>query len=103
MAEARRLFGGRAFEEAFRHLERAHVLGQQFVLPHVRTHWGMLKIGVFRHSPSEIWGRAVRIGLGALGSCMGRVPAGNTGGTNISMFQRLPIQPELLEILRRAA
>ena len=45
------------------------------------------------------WGQAVRIVLGALGSAVGRVPVGNTGGTDISMFARLPIDPELAKLL----
>lgn len=30
---------------AFRHLERAHVLGQAVTVEHTRVHWLMLKIG----------------------------------------------------------
>jgi Protein of unknown function (DUF3703) len=84
---------------AFRHLEVAHVLGQGHVLPHVRSHWWMLKIGMRRRSVREVTGQAVRIALGALGSAVGVVPVGNTGGTDISMFRRLPIAPELRALL----
>ena len=76
---------------AFQHLESAHVLGQRYVVPHIATHYYMLKIGLKRRSPREIWGQALRIVLGALGSAVGIVPTGNTGGTNISMFRRLPV------------
>lgn len=80
---------------AFRHAERAHVMGQRYVAPHVRTHWLMLKIGLKRRSLGEVWGQAIRIVLGALGSAVGIVPIGNTGGTNIGMFKRLPVEPEI--------
>jgi hypothetical protein len=86
-------------DAAFRHLERAHVLGQRYVIPHVRSHWLMLRIGVARRSPVEVWGQAVRIALGALGSAVNVVPVGNTGGTNISMFKRLSISPEISRII----
>lgn len=95
MAEARRLYQAGDMGAAFRHLECAHVLGQRAVVPHIRTHWFMLKIGWRRGLPSEMFGQAMRIVLGALGSAIGVVPTGNTGGTNISIFQRLPIAPDI--------
>ena len=55
----------------------------------------MLRIGLQRRSAAEIWGQIVRILLGAVGSAVDIVPSGNTGGTNINMFKRLPIAPEL--------
>lgn len=85
---------------AFQHLEVAHVLGQRYVAPHVLTHYWMLRIGVKRRSLLEVMGQAVRIVLGALGSAVGIVPVGNTGGTNISMFKRLPIDPDLTKLIR---
>jgi len=86
-------------EQAFGHLETAHVLGQRHVVPHVVTHWWMLKIGLKRRSAPEVAGQAVRILLGALGSAVGVVPVGNTGGTNISMFKRLPIDASLRRLI----
>jgi len=44
-------------------------------------------------------GQTVRILLGILGSAVGVVPVGNTGGTDISMFKRMPIEPELQNII----
>lgn len=85
---------------AFSHLERAHVLGQRHVVPHVRSHWWMLRVGVARRRPGEIAGQAIRIVVGALGSAVGVVPVGNTGGTNVSMFARPPIAADLAELLR---
>ena len=43
-------------------------------------------------------GQTVRILLGILGSAVGVVPVGNTGGTDIGMFKRMPIEPELQNI-----
>lgn len=86
-------------ERALAHLERAHVLGQRHVVPHVVTHWLMLRVAVQRRDLAAVLGQAVRVVLGAVGSFVGSVPTGNTGGTDISMFARLPIEPELLAIL----
>ncbi len=55
----------------------------------------MLKIGRRRRSMAEVFGQAIRIVFGALGSAVGVVPTGNTGGTNISMFKRVPIAPAI--------
>jgi hypothetical protein len=100
MAAACRAFEAGRLDESFRHLEVAHVLGQRYVVPHVRTHWLMLRIGMRRRSVGQVWGQAVRIVLGALGSGVNVVPIGNTGGTNISMFKRLHLDPSVAEILR---
>ena len=42
---------------AFFHSERAHVLGQKYVMPHVRTHWLMLRIALARRAPREVGGQ----------------------------------------------
>jgi hypothetical protein len=99
IAEAQRLLKSGSLDEAFVHLERAHVLGQRYIVPHIQTHWLMLRIGLSRRSVAEVSGQAARIVLGALGSAINVVPTGNTGGTNISMFKRLPIDPELEKVL----
>ncbi|MFC5460496.1 DUF3703 domain-containing protein [Massilia niabensis] len=101
MASAARLIQAGHPDQAMRHLERAHVLGQRKAMPHVRSHWAMLRIALERRAPGEVLGQGVRIVLGALGSAVGIVPTGNTGGTNISMFARLPIDPELAELIRQ--
>ena len=96
---ARGLMRRNEHDEAFVHLERAHVLGQQNAAAHVLSHWLMLRVAVHRREPAAILGQAARIVLGAVGSIVGSVPTGNTGGTNISMFKHLPIASELLKII----
>lgn len=99
MAAAYRLYRDGRLNDAFRHLERAYVMGQRDVIPHVRSHWLMLRIGLARRSSAEVWGQAVRIVLGALGSAVNIVPVGNTGGTDINMFKRLPISLDIARII----
>ena len=84
---------------AFAHLERAHVIGQMFVWPHARSHWLMCRVEMQRRRGAAVFGQVMRIILGMIGSAIGIVPVGNTGGTNISMFRRLPIDPELQKII----
>lgn len=86
-------------EQAFRHLERAHVIGQTSVGAHAKAHWLMLVLEVRRKRVGASLGQAIRLVLGILGSAVGVVPIGNTGGTDISMFKRLPIAPELRSII----
>ncbi|KFI07648.1 DUF3703 domain-containing protein [Massilia sp. BSC265] len=99
MAAAGRLYRDGLLIQAFRHLETAHVLGQRQLVPHVLAHYWMLKIGLKRRSVPEVWGQLVRIVLGALGSAVGIVPTGNTGGTDIGMFKRLPIAPAIRRLI----
>lgn len=96
---ARVLMGSGNLEGACVHLERAHVLGQASVRWHVLAHWLMLKIAIRRHRGIAAIGQVVRIVLGAIGSAVGRVPTGNTGGSEVSMFARMPIAPELLNVM----
>lgn len=64
---------------AWRHLERAHILGQMAVWPHVGIHARMLRFAVVRWDPSEIIGQLVRIVIAGPGSYTGTVPIGDTG------------------------
>jgi hypothetical protein len=97
---ARALLRERRHDAAFAHLERAHVLGQAFVRPHVTAHWLMLIVALRRGEPLAAGGQVIRILLGALGSAVGSVPTGNTGGSNVSMFRRMPIDPDVARIMR---
>ena len=99
IALAKELASRGHLEQCFGHLERAHVMGQAVVALHAKTHWLMFKVEIRRRRTAAAFGQALRIVLGAIGSALGRVPVGNTGGTNISMFRRLPITPELQSII----
>lgn len=95
IAAARARMAAGELEAAMGHLERAHVIGQRRVWPHVLSHWLMLKVELKRGRPAAAFGQLLRIVLGALGSALGVVPTGNTGGSDIGMFRRLPVAPEL--------
>ena len=86
-------------DTAFHHLERAHILGQQHVATHVRTHLAMLRIGWLRRDLREIVGQIVRVPAAAIGSALGIPPGGNTGGANVGFFAEMEIPPDLKALL----
>jgi hypothetical protein len=85
--------------EAFRHLERAHVLGQAITYEHTRVHWRMLKIGLRRRDLREIFGQVIRISGAATKTPFGIYPTGNTGGADVYFFQRMAIPADLQSII----
>lgn len=99
IALAKELIAKGELEASFPHLERAHIIGQDFVVPHATSHWLMLTVEFRRRRVIAVFGQAVRIILGMLGSAVGVVPVGNTGGTDISMFECIPVDPELQNII----
>ena len=86
---------------AFGHLERAHVLGQASTLQHVRAHLRMLAWAWRQRDVRECLGQVFRIVGAATKTVFGLVPAGNTGGSNVSPFKPLPVKPDLAAIIAR--
>lgn len=80
-------------------LERAHILSQPTLVLHLRVHWAMLIYALSNGDLCELIGQAARLGLAPLGSISGRIPAGNTGRSNVSAFARMPIPQDLRELL----
>ncbi|WP_127717049.1 DUF3703 domain-containing protein [Halobacteriovorax sp. HLS] len=99
LGSAKRLIRLRKFEEAFTFLEDAHVLGQSYIFPHTITHIYMLKIGFLKKDKKEILGQLFRIPMGILGSMVGILPVGNTGGSNVSAFKKMKIRDDLEKML----
>ena len=89
-------------ERGFSHLERAHVLGQESTREHVRVHWRMLTWALRRRDAREFFGQLLRLTGAATKTFIGMVPTGNTGGSNVSAIQPMPIDPELAAIIERA-
>ncbi|MFZ1701195.1 MAG: DUF3703 domain-containing protein [Pyrinomonadaceae bacterium] len=87
------------YHSAFHHLERAHVLGQASTYHHTRVHWRMLKLAFKRGSLPEILGQIIRIIGAATKTPFGINPTGNTGGSNVWFFKRMPIPNDLQEII----
>jgi hypothetical protein len=51
----------------------------------------------------ELFGQAVRIIGAATKTIFGLVPVGNTGGSNVSPFKRMPIPTDIKRILDSAS
>jgi hypothetical protein len=86
-------------DQAFRHLERAHIIGQASTMQHVRAHWHMFIWGLRSKAPREVFGQLIRMVGAATKTAVGRVPAGNTGGSNVSPFKPLPLPQDLAAII----
>ena len=87
---------------AFGHLERAHILGQNSTWLHTRTHILMMRWGFRQLSGREVTGQLFRIFGAVTKTAFGLIPSGNTGGSNVSPFRRMPV-PRDLETLISAA
>jgi len=83
----------------WKHLERAHILSQPMVVPHLRTHVAMLAAGLRRHDGREVVGQVLRLIVAGPGSLTGRYPVGNTGGANVSALAPMPIPEDLRPFL----
>lgn len=89
-------------ESAFSHLENAHVLGQDSTRLHVVAHVHMLKWAIKQRNANEVCGQMFRIIGAATKTVFGLVPAGNTGGSNVSPFKVMRLSPEHRQIILRA-
>jgi len=90
------------YDEEFSHLERAHVLGQESTYWHVKVHVLMLAWAVRNHAIKEALGQVVRIIGAATVTVLGLIPLGNTGGSNVKPFKKMPIDPELAALIHKA-
>jgi Protein of unknown function (DUF3703) len=88
---------------AFAHLERAHVLGQRSTRHHVRAHFAMLRWARQQNDTKECVGQILRLFGATTKTAIRLVPEGNTGGSNMSPFRRLPIPPDLAKTIEAAA
>jgi hypothetical protein len=89
-------------EVAFRHLERAHVLGQAATVLHVQVHWRMFLWAARQRKPGEVAGQLGRLVAAVLVTGVGWLPHGNTGGADVSAFRRMPIPDDLQRVIDAA-
>lgn len=91
------------WQEAWRHLERAHILGQPYPYQHSEVHWLMLRFGFLIKDWKEIRGQILRLLVGGIKSFVGKIPVGNTGGASVPPLKPMEIPEDLLHILRTHA
>lgn len=87
---------------SFRHLERAHILGQSSTAQHVRVHLNMLAWAARHNDAREFIGQILRVIGAAAGTWAGLVPRGNTGGSKVSGFRSMPIPDDLADQIAAA-
>lgn len=86
-------------QQAWRHLERAHILGQPYPFQHSEVHWLMLKFGISIKDTKEILGQIPRLLVGGVKSFVGTIPVGNTGGANVPPLKPMEIPKDLQQII----
>ena len=84
---------------AWRHLERAHILGQPWPREHTHIHWMMFLFGIRIKNTREIIGQIPRLLVGGVKSFVGHIPVGNTGGANVPPLQSMEIPKDLQEMM----
>lgn len=87
-------------QSAWRHLERAHIIGQPWSREHTYVHWLMLKFGVSIKSRREILGQIPRLLFGGVKSFVGKIPVGNTGGAGVPPLRPMEIPEELKQLMK---
>lgn len=86
-------------DRAWAHLERTHILGQARLGSHLRAHARMLRLAWAGRDPAEVAGQALRLAFTFLGHLTGRLPTGNTGRSNVSMFKPMELPEDLKALL----
>lgn len=94
-------FASNRLQVAWRHLERAHILGQPWPREHTYVHWVMMQFGIKIKSGREILGQIPRLLVGGVKSFVGNIPVGNTGGANVPPLQPMEIPDDLKSILQQ--
>jgi len=87
---------------AWKHLERAHIIGQRYPGAHSYVHWKMLIFGFKIKSAKEILGQIPRLFVGGVKSFVGHVPVGNSGGANVPPLKSFPIKEDIQLIFKKA-
>lgn len=93
-------FAKRNLSVAWRHLERAHIIGQPWAVEHTLVHWMMLAFAFKIKNTKEIIGQLPRLLVGGIKSFVGKIPVGNTGGANVPPLLPMEVPQDLKEVMR---
>ncbi|MGA1773407.1 MAG: DUF3703 domain-containing protein [Flavobacteriaceae bacterium] len=96
---AHNFFLNNDFRTSWRHLERAHILGQPYPYHHTLVHWKMLIFGIKIKDLREVIGQIPRLLVGGVKSFVGEIPVGNTGGANVPPLKPMEIPADLKSII----
>lgn len=101
LQEAKNTFHKGELQISWRHLERAHILGQAYPIEHTQSHWQMLLFAFRIKNTKEILGQIPRLLVGGVKSFVGEIPVGNTGGANVPPLKPMEIPEDLKTILSK--
>ena len=99
LAAAHKEFAEKNYRLSWRHLERAHILGQPYPLEHTAVHWKMFLFGIKLKNWKEVVGQIPRLLVGGVKSFVGHIPVGNTGGADVPPLKPMEIPEDLLAII----
>lgn len=102
LEEYQKYFDSGNLQIAWNHLERAHVIGQAYPYEHSFIHWKMLQFGFTIKSSKEIFGQIPRLLFGGVKSFVGKIPTGNTGGSNVPPLRIMPIENDIIEMFQKS-
>jgi hypothetical protein len=102
LTDATVAFKSQHFEASWRHLERAHILGQPYPVAHTFVHLKMLYFGVRTKNVAEVFGQIPRLVFGGVKSFVGEIPVGNTGGANVPPLRSMQIPEDLQQIIQQS-
>ena len=94
-------FACRNYHKSWQYLERAHILGQPYALEHTIVHWKMLCFALRIKNVQEIIGQLPRLLVGGIKSFGGKIPLGNTGGSNVSPLKPMEIPKDLALLIEQ--
>ena len=104
---ARSAYAAGDVAEAWRLLERTHILSQPWPWLHIRSHVDMLVLAVRTRDVREFVGQVMRTAVAGPASALGRYPLGNTGRANVPATRPMPVPDDLaaatLEFRTRAS
>lgn len=87
--------------KAWSALERAHIVSQSYLGPHLANHWAMLGFAAAQSDAKEVIGQVVRLALAPLGALTGRIPIGNIGRATVSAFKPMPVPEDLRDAMKK--
>ncbi len=101
LLQAKKEFDKKHYQQSWRHLERAHILGQPYPVAHTVVHWKMLCFGIKIKNWKEVVGQIPRLLVGGVKSFVGHIPVGNTGGANVPPLKSIEIPEDLAAIINK--
>lgn len=87
-------------EQSWIYLQRIHIVSQSILVDHLKSHLNMLFYAVKIGDIKEIFGQALRLILAPIGHLLGKIPVGNRGTSDISVFMKETIPNDLKEFIK---